>query len=343
MNDDRASARLLFSEELRAGTVAEADLDHPAVRSAVRVRPVPPRPVRLAHKLAYVDSTLEYRKDVVRPFERARRAVLGEAAAGPPRFLLRVDELPEVRAFDDPRFDPEVFRRFHAVLADAGVPYLVAVSPRVSRRPYDPTDDVDRPLRDDERELLADLARDGVTFATHGRNHRTRYASPKRHSELLGLKPAALGELLTRSEAELADAGVRPRVFVPPFNRFAPEQYPELARRFDVVCGGPESVGLMGWQRTPQVRDGAVYLPCYGRQYDRAAQLVDEVRRLAERRCALWVPLTIHWGWELDDDLEGLRRLAAVLADGLAGSWARFLEAVDEARDHPAPADARAE
>jgi hypothetical protein len=50
---------------------------------------------------------------------------------------------------------------------------------------------------------------------------------------------------------------------------------------------------------------------------------------MIEAEEALWAPITLHWGWELDDDLAGLKRLCDRLA-GLASDWSRFLTAARE-------------
>jgi len=268
---ERRSARLLFSRELAAGTVQETDLDRPDVRAAVRAHRVPPWPVRVAQRVAMKRGRLGYLDACVEPFQRARRAVLGDRAAGPPRVLVRMDEFPHYETVDQPaRYGTEHFRRFHEILAEAGVPYLVAVVPTPAHAPLDPQATGARELDDGERAVLDRLAADGVTFATHGLDHRTRHASPRRHSELSGLPVAELEERLDRSHALLAEAGIEPRVFVPPFNRFDTDHYQVLARRYDVVCGGDQTVVSLGHHRTPLWRGDAVYLPAYAPATERA-------------------------------------------------------------------------
>ncbi len=314
-DDERRSAALLFEPELAGGKVEEDDLLGPEVLKAVRSRPVPSRPVRLAQALAAKRRGFAYEERVIEPQAAARRAVLGDAAAAPPRLLVRMDEFPHAEVMDRPdRYGDETFRRFHEIMAGAGVPYLLAVLPRPCRHYLDPEAQGDRPLTDTERELLARACAEGAEPAVHGLTHRTRDASPRRHSELCGLSEAALAELLDTADAELAGSGLRPRTFVPPFNRFDARQYPQLARRFDVVCSGPETVRLMGYQSTPLVRDGAVYVPSYPPLYGTAAAILPAVRRLIERQPGTWVPLTLHLGWEADRGWSDLERLASAVA-----------------------------
>ncbi len=326
-------ARLLFARELASGTLTEGALADalalPAVRAATAPAPVPPMPLRMLQLLRRRRGGLGYDAAVAQPLDAARRAVLGDAAAGPPRFLVRVDEFPHAGAWDERgRYGTEGFRRFHAIMAEAGVPYLVAVPARVSRDYLDPADAASRPLSDGERALLRALVDDGTALALHGRDHRTRHASPRRHSELCGLDAAATAALLDTALAELADAGLpRPEVFVPPFNRFDAAQYAPLAARFPIVCGGPETIGLLGFHPGPQWRAGACYLPSYAPLYGRAREVLPAARTLVEGQRALWAPVTLHWGWESDDGFAELERLARALAPH-AAPWEELLTVV---------------
>ncbi|HEY7952577.1 MAG TPA: DUF2334 domain-containing protein [Solirubrobacteraceae bacterium] len=340
--DELRSARLLLGAETVAGASAGGRLaDVPvepaanvlrasAMRAAVRSRPVPVGPVRFAQQLLRKLGRLDYERAVVAPLVAARRATLGDdAASRAPRFLVRVDEFPHYLAWDEPeRYGTEGYRRFHAIMAAAGVPYLVAVPPRVSHAPLDPSEHRWRGLDGGERALLAELTvAEGVSFALHGRDHRTRFASPRRHSELCGLGSIATVELLDGALAELGDLGITTEVFVPPFNRFDAAQYDLLAERFTVVCGGPESIGLLGFQRSPMWRGEAVYLPSYLPLYGHAREVRPAAQRLIEQDCGLWLPIALHWGWEADDGWAELERLAALIAP-YAASWEDFLSAV---------------
>jgi Uncharacterized protein conserved in bacteria (DUF2334) len=321
--DELRSARLLLGAD-----APPAALRVPAVRTALRSRPTPPAPLRLLPRVQRKRGRLDYEPAVARPLQAARAAALGAAAPAPPRFLIRVDEFPHYMAWDDPaRYGTEGYRRFHATLAGAAAPYLVAVLPRVSHASLDPREDRWRPLQDDERALLGELPAEGVSFGLHGLDHRTRHASPRRHSELCGLGAEATATLLDEGLAELAALGIAPEVFVPPYNRFDAAQYDLLARRFAVVCGGPESVGLLGFQRTPVWRGEAVYLPSYFPLYGHAREVLPAARRLIEQRVGLWAPIVLHWGWEADEDWEALERLVELVAPYCA-HWEDFLAAV---------------
>lgn len=322
-----SSTRLL----LGAGAPAAA-AGLPAVRRALRPRRVPSTAMGVLRLLQRKLGRLEYERAVADPLMAARRAALGPAALGPPRFLVRVDEYPHYMAYDDSGgYGSARYERFHEAMRASGVPYLVAVLPYVSADPLDPSGSVQRELSAEEREMLARMTADGVSFALHGRDHRTRHPAPRHHSELSGLSVAETEALLDAGLAALERQGIRPRVFVPPFNRFDADQYDVLAARFDVICGGPESIGLLGFQSTPLWWGDAVYLPAYHPLYARAEEVLSAARRLIEGRYALWCPIVLHWGWEADEDLAALERLLEAIAPYTA-HWNDFLAEVDASR-----------
>jgi peptidoglycan/xylan/chitin deacetylase (PgdA/CDA1 family) len=326
-------ARLLFDAELAAGALGADDVAVAAVLDAVRPGRVPPAPRRFAQDVEPKQGRLDHERAVDAPLVAARRGVLGERAAAPPRFLVRVDEFPHYRAWDDPaRFGSDGFARFHEILQAAGVPYLVAVLPRVSRAPLDPAGRESRPLDDGEAALLRRAAGSaGVAIALHGRDHRTRFASPRRHSELCGLDKTATDALLDEALAELDRHGVYPDVFVAPYNRFDAAQWPALAARFPIVCGGPESIRRIGFQRTPQWRGEAVYLPAYAPCYGHARDVLAAAERAIERQTGLWTPLVLHWGWEADAGWRELEALCERVAP-FAAEWTAFRAAVERSR-----------
>jgi len=303
----------------------------PAVLRALRERPIPSAPVRGVQRLLMKAGRLRYEEAWLSPLQAARREALGEDAEGPPRFLIRVDEFPYYSGFDNPQFGFEASERFHAVMAEENVPHLMAVVTQWTHDPLNPDAAGGRALDDRDRALLERMRADGVVFAQHGCSHRTRYANPRRHSELSGLSDEALGALLDRGRSNLAAVGVQPRILVPPFNRFGAGQWPVLSSRYDVVTGGPESVARIGFHGGPQWRGDAVYLPCYAPLYDRAATVQPAVEALIDARIGTWIPVVLHSGWEIADGLAALRGLARRIAP-FAASWEDFLADVYTSR-----------
>jgi len=317
------SADLARNVSLHLGDADAGELPR-AVRRALEPRPVPPAPLRAVQRIAMKLGRLDWERAWLRPLMTARRSVLGDAASGPPRFLVRVDEFPYYTSFDRPH-DIEMSRRFHHVMASAGLAHLMSVLPQLTHAPLSPGAGGGRPLGSEEIALLERMRRDGVSFAQHGSTHRTRFASPRRRSELCGLAPQQLQALLDEGRRKLQTAGVdETRVFVPPFNRFEAGQFPLLARHFEVICGGPESVALMGFHGGPLWRGEAVYLPCYAPLYADARTVLPTAERLIDASPGTWIPIVLHTSWEQGDEFRSLERLAARIAP-YATSWEQLL------------------
>jgi hypothetical protein len=306
-----------------------------AVKKVLEPSRVPSAPLRAAQRVAMKLGRLDWERAWLAPLIDARRAVLGDAADGPPKFLVRVDEFPYYTSFDRPQ-DIEMSRRFHEVMAGAGLVHLMSALPQLTHAPLQAGSSGGRSLGEEEIALFQQMRRDGVTFAQHGTTHRTRFDDPRRRSELCGLTPTQLDTLLEDGRQRLIDAGVgETRVFVPPFNRFDAAQYALLAKRFEVICGGPESVALIGFHGGPLWRDGAVYLPAYAPLYADAQTILPAAERLIALSPGTWIPIVLHTSWEQDDDFRALRLLAERIAP-YAASWDDLLMAVERsAADGP--------
>ncbi len=312
---------------LHLGEASAAGLDD-SVASVLTPSAVPSRPVRSAQRLAMKLHRLDWEHAWLDRLIAARHSALGPDASGRARFLVRVDEFPYYTSFDRPQ-DIDMSRRFHDVMATAGVPHLMSVVPQLTHAPLTVDARGGRPLGPVEIEVLEQMRRDRVTFAQHGTSHRTRFANARRRSELCGLSPSLLEQTLEDGRSRLSEAGVdSPRVFVPPFNRFDAAQYAVLAGRFDVICGGPESTALMGFHGGPLWRDDAVYLPCYAPLYADAGTILPAAERIIDRAPGTWIPIVLHTSWEQDDDFRALRRLAERIAQ-YAADWGDFLSEVD--------------
>jgi hypothetical protein len=323
--DSERSRRLLFATDLEAGTVRMADLARAEVRAATRSRRVPSALSRRYQASLMRRGALGYEGETVARAMAARRAVLGPAATGPPRLLVRVDAFPHPLAADDAgRYGTERFRRVHDLLSTAGVRYLTPVTPRVSYAPLDPHGSRWRPLDDGEIDQIAQLRRDGVTFAAGGLDHRTRRRGEAHLSEFAGRKPATLGERLDEAAEELAAAAIRPDVIVPPWGRFGWRLWPELTKRYMVVGGRRESLSAFGYHDGPLWRGDAVWMPAYPPLHGTAVEVLAAVRRLEEIGAALWVPIVLDWARESDEDLAAVARAAAPFST----DWEDFLAAV---------------
>jgi hypothetical protein len=312
------------------------DVDAGAIdRSVTKVlagRPPPAAPVRLWQRLMMKAGRLSFEHSWLEPLLAVRRTILGDRAAGAPRFLVRVDEFPYYTAYDRPQ-DIEMSRRFHEIMVNAGVAHLMSVVPQLTHAPLTVGSTGGRPLGEQEIELLEQMRGDGVTFAQHGTTHRTRFGRPSRRSEFCRLSLEQTERKLERGRERLALAGVEsPRVFVPPFNRFDASQYRLLAARFAVICGGPESVALMGFHGGPLWLNDAVYMPCYAPLYADARTILPAVERLIDLAPGVWIPVVLHTSWERDEGFGALAELAARIAP-FAARWDEFLAEVDRSAE----------
>lgn len=238
----------------------------------------------------------------------------GWADGSCPRFLLRVD--------DFPRWDrgPEGFRRFHNILHDAGIPYLLGLIPRPAEDPGDPWGRSTRGWTDEETAVLSEVSGD-VEIALHGWTHRRSPGTVP--AEIVGRPPEELEKNLTEGLAVLNAAGFSTRAYIPPFNAVDRPALAILARRFNLVFGGPESVRWLGCLPGPCRLEDIWYLPSYVPAYGRAIEVARFVRAIQTRPVPLLIPITLHWAWEEADRFEGLRRLAAALAGSAvrASAW----------------------
>jgi len=332
--DEIRTAGLLFGEELALGLIEPEALRVAEVQQAVRSLAIPSPLSRRYQRRQMRRGRLTYARHGLAPLMAARRAVLGDASQGRPKLLVRVDAFPHPQAWKpDTPFDTPAGATAHAILHEAGVPYLMSVTPRVSRDPLNPAGDQWREHDEGERSLLAQMRRDGVSFAVHGLDHRTRSTDPRKLSEFAGRKPKEVAERLDAAQSALRDGALHADVFVPPYDRFDASCWPALASRFDVVCGGPDSVSTMGFHRTPSWRGDAVWLPAYPPLHGTATEVLSAVRGLVADGTGLWIPVVLRWDRELEGQWRALRELCALLAhDELARSWEDFLLAVRASR-----------
>lgn len=329
-SDALRSARLHFYDELADGVISVAELEsRPNLLRVFASRPVPNAGLRAGQRLAMKARRLDFESGFLAKVMRARREVLGGfRAAAAPKFLIRVDEFPDAAAFDHSERGLAASKVFHETLAAAGVPYLMAIVPQYTHRPLDPSASGGRPLDSEDKAFIEQMRSAGVTFAQHGTTHRTRYATPARRSELVGLEAEPLERLISDGLDRLAAIDVHPRVFVPPFNRFSADQLPILARHFTVVGGGPESVRLLGFRGGPLWWGQSVFLPSYTPLYGSAYELLSAVDRIVALAPGTWIPIVLHSAWEVGDQFAALRRLAHKCVP-YAASWESFLAACD--------------
>jgi hypothetical protein len=236
---------------------------------------------------------------------------------GEPAFLVRVDDFP------DPNIDAERFLTFHEILAEKNIPYLLGVTPFPSRAPLNPKNSDFGSIEGHELEILKQVSISKVEVAMHGVTHQTRSAN--RPTEIVGLNAENLESNLLRGLEELRTDGYKADVFIPPFNSLDLSSIKVLRKYFRVVCGGPESVLHVGLRLSPSFLNGVLYLPSYFPAYGRAREVLGFVQNLKTIREPVFVPLTLHWGWEVRDNFADVEKLCTVV-QGRVLPWGNILQ-----------------
>jgi hypothetical protein len=247
----------------------------------------------------------------------------GTSAAATKRlsFIVRVDDFPHWRHSD------LQFLNFHRVLARYQIPYLLGVTPFLSKSPLDVSCSDFGRLDPNECQILKRLLRESVTIALHGFTHQTRNKWLK--SELHHITPPDLIMWLDRSLKELQEAcSSNVRIFIPPYNAITSSQADIVAQYLPVICGGPESVFWMGFHMCPSYTGKAVYVPSYPPFYGLARDVANAIKRLAlpNYSCVI-IPIVLHWAWEIKDNFVGLESLCRTISgqtlawNSLAESW----------------------
>lgn len=236
------------------------------------------------------------------------------------RLFLRVDDFPAWNETMDSFISESEFLVFHDVLARHRIPYLIAVTPQPCVRPLDHREKRTQQLTVAQQETLRTAIRSGASVGLHGVTHRTRTDST--HAEFWEMDNDFFEEQIRYGHLELERmTGVRPRVFVPPFNRITTTQLNLLTKRFAVVCGGPESVRLLGYRwDCEQLTNGSLYLPSYRPYYGRAHEIL---RGLAYPIATDVLCITLHWEWERRRGYSELESLCGAIRDRVQ-SWEKL-------------------
>ena len=332
--DAARGARLLFDAELAAASIDAGAVETPTVLDAIRPRPVPSALGRLAQDVRRKLGRYDHERAVDGPLVAARQAVLGEQAAAPPRFLVRVDEFPHYEAWDDPeRFGSDGFARFHEILA---------VGRRSVPRRHTAAREQSAARSRRHRVAPADGRGGGAAAPRGGLGRRRDRAARARPPHALRRPAPPLRAVRARRGRHRRAARRRARRARPPRRRTPTSSSPPTTAstppnsrcsppRFPIVCGGPESIRRIGFQRTPQWRDGAVYLPAYAPFYGHAREVLPAAERAIAAQTGLWTPIVLHWGWEADAGWRELEALCERIAP-YAAEWTDFRAAVERSR-----------
>ena len=238
------------------------------------------------------DQVVRVQADVV----AAASDALGVERRRGSKVLLRVDDFPSAVAKSDDLL------RFHEAAMEEGVQYLLAVTPFLD------DGSGQRRLSTAERRILDRVTGDGVELALHGFTHRSRYSNFG--SEILHVPGPTLERALAEADQYLAGFGFSTSAFVAPYNTYDPFTVSILAKRFAVLCGGPESVHSFGYRAGPSSFMGSTYVPSYRGAYELTDRGLPHLERLLATSGGGTLPITMHWANHVDSEFRTFRAIA---------------------------------
>jgi hypothetical protein len=207
-----------------------------------------------------------------------------------PIFIVRVDDFPR---WD---IDTKEFEKFHEVMKNNDIPYILGVTPFLCEAPLQTESNKYRRLTGYEIDLLAKIKREKVEFALHGFTHQT--IQSRFNTELIGLAADVLEKKIEESLEEFKYYNILPSCFIPPFNTFDYNNVKVIKKYFKTLFGGPESVKTVGFRLSPSWLDNMLYVPSYFPAYGRAEEVHPFVLECLKQHERIIVPLTFHWAWE---------------------------------------------
>jgi len=256
-----------------------------------------------------------YRRTTKRDYDLYYRILKLQAAIqnqsreqqGRVNIILRVDDFPR---WDIPT---ERFLRFRDIILEYKIPIILGVTPLIVGNPLDPFDTKCRDLTEEEIIIIRELTNCGSIVALHGLTHRV---SIKGGGEYIGLTEPEVEDNIKKSLKKMEDAGITTNTIIPPFNAFDATAFLVFGRYFKAVFGGPESIGIFGGYFGPVFLNGTLYLPSYRGLYGRAFSIKEHLlfyEPVLKQPKIYYLPITIHWAWELGDEYVGVKELFSYL------------------------------
>ena len=270
---------------------------------------------RAINKFIFQKKTNIYKRVLFKILELRKKLkqVFDVSVNGEIKFLLRVDDFPR---HDLPT---EKFFRFYEIFEKYQIPFLLGVTPFISKEPMDYKNKEYRKLTDKEFNFLQESTKEVVEVALHGFHHKKIKKNVK--SELIGMTEKKLEEKIILSLKELADFDVK--VFIPPFNTIDEDSFKVVSKYFVCISAGREAIPYLGFRLTPSYFYNILYIPSYEPAYGYAFEVSEYVDKLLEIKDNIVVPLTLHWSWEVKDDFKYVKVLAEKIEDRVI-KWRDF-------------------
>lgn len=246
---------------------------------------------------------------------RQIRQMLNVTSRGEIKFLLRVDDFPRADIPSDN------FYRFYEILQQHTVPFLLGVTPFISKEPTNPHGQEYRRLTEKELHFLENTRNGIIEIALHGFSHQVIDSQNK--SELVGLSTEELKKKILSAMDELSRFNIR--FFIPAFNTLDINNFRILAEHFTGICSGREALPYLNFRITPSYFFNILYIPSYEPVYGYSFEISNYVDQLLLHTENIVVPLTLHWSWEVDNEFRNVELLAKKIKDKTI-AWNQFIK-----------------
>ncbi|MFC2061475.1 DUF2334 domain-containing protein [Elusimicrobiota bacterium] len=273
------------------------------------------KPLTLYYLKKIVDKTYGKEIDLVSGFLRNK----GEAGKEI-KYIIRVDDYPHWKC---PLSD---FEEFHRLMRLYNVPYLLAVVPLPALDPFNFEDKERRDLTEAEKELLVKVSEGETEVGMHGISHSIYCERIK--SELVGRPPEELKDEIENGLAVFRDIGISPQVFIAPFNTVSEDNIAVLSSYFKLITGGEETIKYLGYYWGILKLDSISYLPSYPPLYEKAKNILNYIsdnQELLKSNPMEYMPITLHWSWEVEDRFKELKKLLTFI-QGKTAAWSEIIE-----------------
>jgi hypothetical protein len=227
-----------------------------------------------------------------------------------------------IRVDDFPRWDLQFsdYEKFHNILRNNKIPYLLGVTPHAALHPLEVDCTEFLNLEKDEIEFLKAAKQQSVTIAFHGYNHKT---NGEARSEFDSIDQRAIEQKIENGLRYLKEnIGVTTDIMIPPFNHFGRWTIPILGKYFRIICGGPETLPILGLAQSPSLlEDNIVYIPSYRPLYGRTAYINRFLKKFIKKQKYAFLPITIHWAWEENEGYKDLQEFCSLIQNFDVISW----------------------
>jgi len=206
------------------------------------------------------------------------------------RFLIRIDDFPR----GDLNFSD--FMRFHKIMNDYDCPYLLGVTPFLSKG-----------VSKEELNFLRWHKFHNIDLSLHGFTHE-KIGDKKYQGEIDCYSLGELEILIEKAKNFFSENDIEfPDSFIPPFNIIKRDSYEVLSKHFSYMMGGPLSITTLGFYKFLDKINTSFYIPSYFPFYGRVKEIDKGMRHMSMERGIVMV-VTIHWAWEINNNFVDLKK-----------------------------------